>query len=518
MAEDIELALYVDTVSIHLFRRIEISEVYSALKGGKIEGSFGDHKDRKEDEGSLYETLMPPLNPTSLNSNGLKPPRPSVAREMTGGVNVKDTSARMGIGAVTSMSVDESGAEKQYQDIRQHILDTSPIHESRERVEIMLGDKAFQITEKETRAAMCAQMQQIQSVPHPPTRSIRVTTLQNLPPPWLRRFLHRLPFLLRLLLMPLSYLHPIAIASMSVAGSGRWLKTILDQNIFEDYAEKDSKIKSLNERIGHWLEDAKFCLDVTDIDALGQVPLRTVNDIVSYIRCANIMLFRTALDSRSIESVIQLGGCDVTVVVPSYLLPHHEHLLPAEPTDQAEREQVDAIDEADGPPKEVQAEHDLEKLQKDEAEVLVSVHGKFPAYMDQSLLNFIAALVKATKMIEMEKEGDKDNDDDYDDEGNVPRSTDSPTEPSSPTDDSESGIKRRGSKLVDKVKDVRLNFKGGVKKAVVSGMVNDRWIAQLVGRFAAKLERLQGDIGYSGGIPVALEVYRTAGLPSKLLT
>ena len=60
----------------------------------------------------------------------------------------------------------------------------------------------------------------------------------------------------------------------------------------------------------------------------------------------------------------------------------------------------------------------------------------------------------------------------------------------------------------------------GMKKAVVGGIVNDRWIAKMVGKITKQLETAQGDIGYSGNIPVALEAYRPAKgtkLPSKLL-
>jgi hypothetical protein len=46
---------------------------------------------------------------------------------------------------------------------------------------------------------------------------------------------------------------------------------------------------------------------------------------------------------------------------------------------------------------------------------------------------------------------------------------------------------------------------------VVDGVVNDRWIAKLVGKITKKLEAARGDVGYSGDIPVPLEVYRNTG-------
>lgn len=37
---------------------------------------------------------------------------------------------------------------------------------------------------------------------------------------------------------------------------------------------------------------------------------------------------------------------------------------------------------------------------------------------------------------------------------------------------------------------------------------SNRWIAKLVAKVTKKLETAQGDVGYSGNIPVALEPYR----------
>jgi hypothetical protein len=48
--------------------------------------------------------------------------------------------------------------------------------------------------------------------------------------------------------------------------------------------------------------------------------------------------------------------------------------------------------------------------------------------------------------------------------------------------------------------------------------VNDNWLAKLVWKITKMLEMAQGDIGYSGNIPVELEKYRPrerVPLPSK---
>lgn len=42
----------------------------------------------------------------------------------------------------------------------------------------------------------------------------------------------------------------------------------------------------------------------------------------------------------------------------------------------------------------------------------------------------------------------------------------------------------------------------------MSAMANDRWIARLVGKVMKKLEHAQGEIGYSGEVPIPLDKYR----------
>lgn len=200
------------------------------------------------------------------------------------------------------------------------------------------------------------------------------------------------------------------------------------------------------------------------------------------------MAYRTLPKEVSLHQVIRLGGADATFNVPTFLLPHHEHILPAVPTARDKAKLAQSVSDADGMPKTIQAEAELEQAQKDETKVKMSVHASLPACFDQELLNFIAALVKATKVVEMEKEPNA-------------------------MDEEVSGFK-------DFTRNLHKATKEGMKKAVVGGIVNDKWIAKMVGKICKTLETAQGDVGYSGNIPVALEEYRAAEgvtLPSKLL-
>lgn len=49
-----------------------------------------------------------------------------------------------------------------------------------------------------------------------------------------------------------------------------------------------------------------------------------------------------------------------------------------------------------------------------------------------------------------------------------------------------------------------------MKKAAIEGIVNDQWIAKMVGKVTKLLETAMGDVGYTGSLPVSLAPYRPA--------
>lgn len=225
---------------------------------------------------------------------------------------------------------------------------------------------------------------------------------------------------------------------------------------------------------------------MVDIAGLAQIPFVSNFDIVAYLGFGDVMAYRTMPEASALTQIVRLGGADATFTVPSFLLPHHEHILPHVPSAEDKEELSNEIGAADGKPKTIQAEHELEKAQKDQCNVKMSVHASLPACFDQELLNFVAALVKATKVVEMEKE---------------PNALDEEV---------------RGFK--DFTRNLHRATKDHMKRVAVDGIVNDKWIAKMVGKIAKKFETAQGDLGYSGDIPVPLAPYRPApDLPSKLL-
>ena len=252
---------------------------------------------------------------------------------------------------------------------------------------------------------------------------------------------------------------------------------MLVENIFYDYPSQDTGIANLKHRISSWLSDANFAIGLGGITGIAAVPFIPTYDIHCQLGFEDVMAYRALPADLELTQVIRLGGADAAFTVPSFLLPHHEHLLPAKYTPEDKQQLEQNVDEADGKPKKIQASHELSQAHKDETNVNISVHARLPACFSQELLDFIAALVKATKVVEIQKEP-------------------------SVMDEEVHGIKEFSQAL-------RGGFKEGVKKVVVDGVVSDRWIAKMVGKITRTLEVARGEVGYSGDIPVGLGIYRT---------
>jgi hypothetical protein len=66
-------------------------------------------------------------------------------------------------------------------------------------------------------------------------------------------------------------------------------------------------------------------------------------------------------------------------------------------------------------------------------------------------------------------------------------------------------------------KAVRTDLNDKMRKVAMDAAANDKWIAKLVGKVTKKLETMQGDVGYSGDLPVPLDVYRKKAEPASKL-
>lgn len=449
LSDDMELAIQADVVRIPLFRKIEIGDVYANIKGGEYEMTFGNLEEstRDKDGDPIMGMDTPLLRAATLNgdSDTIK----MISKMTEGSSTPRDSSTKAGMDNVTALSPDNDEANAYYRKTLELIERTDSSNQARKRLARAAAAQSTDTTlnvsnDKDLRAAICSELHNKTSISHPPIRSIKVTTLQNLSPPWVRTLLHRLPMLLRLLLNPLSYFHPIHISSVTAAGSGRWISYMLGEHIFQDYGQDTAEIRRLEQKITAWLSEANFVLQLADILGLAQTPFLPGFDINCQLKIDDVMAYRSLPASVELKQVTRLGGADATFAIPTFLLPHHEHILPAVPTRQDKKQMEKEVEVADGLPKTVQAQQSLEQAVKDETNVKMSVHASLPACFDQELLNFIAALVKATKVVEMEKE---------------PNAMD-----------------REVNGIKDFSKNLSKGMKDGMKKAVVGGIVNDQCV------------------------------------------
>jgi hypothetical protein len=500
LSNDMELAISTEKVTIAFFRGIEISDCFANVKGGEREMTFGhlDAQSKDEDGNALMVEATPLLTAAAANADTSRPRMVKMTSHMTNGTDLRESTAREGFKSITKLSPNDELAVKQYEQTLDWIQKSNMVEQCRKAVkeDVKIQQPGEGHEEEvvdlrninEIRAAICSRMHTTPSVPHPPETSIKVTTLQNLSSPRQRRFMHRLPMLLRLLLNPIAYFHPVTISSITAGGSGKWIAHMLKGMIFKDYPDDVKELAKLEDRILQWLSDANFVAQLADIHGIASVPFLTSFDIATLLKIGDVMAYRTVVSAPELEQVLRLGGADASFEIPSFLLPHHEHLLPPKPLEKDIAELTRAVSMADGKPHKKQAQHDLAQAKKDEANVQISVHARLPACFSQELLDFISAVVKATKVAEI-------------DGGH------------SALDDREKGFKAL-SKAVAK------DMRDGMKKTMVDGIVNDKWIAKMVGKITKKLEEAQGEVGYSGDIPVQLEKYRLPeGHPeaSKLL-
>ncbi|KAK4504912.1 hypothetical protein PRZ48_002875 [Zasmidium cellare] len=426
LTEGMHICLYCDGVAVRIWRSVTIDAIYGVLKQEKFAVEL--------------ESLSQPKKGTEASFDP--------AQETTTG-DVK--------------------AHSVYQSIRHQIRHTSPIQQCRKQT----GRQDSPQLDEKIRAATCKKLDRFTSVPHRPEHSIQASTILQFIPLWIRRFLSRMPFILRLILMPLSYLHPIKTASASVSASGSWMAGIMRDRAYSIHGEDRDDIKELERAMTSCMENAMFCLDLADIQALAQVSIRASQDMVAYLWCGSSTMMRIETGWNKVAPAISLEGMDATFIIPPYFLPSHEHLLPPPPSSRAgEKEQ-----------------------QADEADVEFSFHLSLPVVVDGAMIDFLTDFINATIAIEMEDE----------DTGNAEDLTD------------KSRIDRTKIKITAAAHGAGGSIKKGIKKAAFS-TTNDSWIPKLVNGLASQLEGLHGHVGYSGRLPVSLQHFRGDGkLPTKLL-
>ncbi|KAH6612645.1 hypothetical protein C7974DRAFT_82077 [Boeremia exigua] len=520
LSDEVELGIQVDKVTVPLFREIRVDDVYANIKGGEWEVTFGDVPYGKPDPAEEDSDDSMIVADTAILKAAAKARPAEVIRSLTADVVPTDSEdTKSAFSSVKQLSPDDEKANQKYRQYIKNIHDESAIQIAKKQlVEMSLKDENCLDPDKadDLRAAICAQIHSGPSIPHPPSRSIRVSTLRKTSYPNVKRWLHRFPFLYRLMLFPICYFHTVKFKSVSAAGSGKWFVALMRKYLFKHYSSQDSEIRRLEARISAFFSEANFCVELTKIMTSASFPLNTNYDIKCNFDMSSVMAYRSLPDAVELKRVVELGGLDAILNVPIFLFPHHEHIFPVKPTDLEKMELETEISEAENTSKMMQKQKTLKRLTKDEANMHVSAHAHLPMVVSQEMLNFIAAIVKATKVIESDKDFE---------EAKVLREL---KRVSSNTSDAESvsslnsvasdatvsedkSFKSFLRKVDSGFKDASQKTAAGMRKAGVntmSAMANDRWIARLVGKVTRKLEKAQGEVGYSGDVPIALAPYR----------
>ena len=518
LSDEIELGIQVDKVTVPLFREIHVDDVYANIKGGEWEVMFGEVPYGIPDEEDSDDSMI--VADTAILKAAAAARPAEMLRSMTADAPPTDSEdAKSAFSSVKQLSPDDERANIKYRHYVKHIHDTSSIQiAKKELIEKSRKDENNLDPDKDDdlRAAICAHIHSGPSIPHPPSKSIRVSTLRKTSYPNVKRWLHRLPFLYRVMLFPICYFHTVKFKSVTAAGSGKWFVALMRKYLFKHYSSQDGEIRRLEARISSFFAEANFCVELTKIESSASFPINTNYDIKCHFEMADVLAYRSLPDAVELKRVVELGGLDAILNVPIFLFPHHEHIFPEIPTDLEKMELETEIGETENVAKIMQAQKTLKQMKKDEANMHISAHAHLPMVVSQEMLNFIAAIVKATKVIESDK--------DFEDQkvlrdlkrvSTNASDTESVSSMNSVASDTTVNDDRSFKSFLRKVdtgfKDASQKTAAGMRKAgvsTVSAMANDRWIARLVGKITRKLEKAQGELGYSGDVPIALEPYR----------
>lgn len=525
LSDEVELGIQVDKVTVPLFREIQVDDVYANIKGGEWEVTFGDVPYGKPDPADEDSDDSMIVADTAILKAAAKA-RPEMVREMTADAPPTDSEdTKSAFSSTKQLSPDDERAQQKYRQYIRHINETSSIHIAKQQLlEKSRRDENNLDPDKidDLRAAICAQIHSGPSIPHPPTKSIRVSTLRKTSYPNVKRWLHRFPFLYRLMLFPICYFHTVKFKSISAAGSGKWFVALMRKYLFKHYSSQDGEIRRLEARISAFFSEANFCVELTKIISSASFPINTNYDIKCHFDMSDVMAYRSLPDGVDLKRVVELGGLDAILNVPIFLFPHHEHIFPEKPTDLDKLSLKTEIAETDSAAKATQAQKSLKQLQKDQAAMHVSAHAHLPMVVSQEMLNFIAAIVKATKVIESDKDFEEakvlrelkrvsSNVSDTESVSSLNSVASDATTTTVGGGDDNKSFKSFLRKVDTGFKDASQKTAAGMRKAgvsTVSAMANDRWIARLVGKITRKLEKAQGEVGYSGDVPISLEQYR----------
>jgi hypothetical protein len=513
-----EIHVHTDSLEIRLFRRIAIGEIYAAHKclEDEREPAF------EVDDDTLPTQVVPPgVDESRIVEDNVRHEVNAQHRYWTS-TDAKIAGSKPAKGSTRTTVLDDEDAASRYAEFLNRIRTSGGLYQTRERLTNAHKDGEYtEIELIELRAMLCTELRRTGLTP--PEHADRITTSKlatMFPEPNVFEYV---PSAMRALLWLASHTHTIDCPSISVAGSGHWLHDLLSQFIFRHRSTDDQRIRELEREIAEWLSVGEYCVDLADITALGQVPLRSMYNIKSEIRSTSIAVSRVDVESDTSTQIASLAGVDGTFVIPICLLPNHSHLVPPEPTawevaaaeskrrEAAEkREQEDA--KATSPTTKPETGNVKQRSSEDQSEektkeeevdldalgVLMSIRVTLPAHFDESILSFAATLSKAAQMLDIE-------------ESFVDPPTPTFEEDLDPMDNFREKFSKRSKRLGSAMKHPLQTAHGAfhreMRKATVM-RVNGAWFAKWTNKILEQLAWLNGDVGYTFEIPVSLKPYR----------
>ncbi|KAK6529464.1 hypothetical protein TWF281_008637 [Arthrobotrys megalospora] len=542
--EGLEVCLRTEKAIARFGRCVEIGDVYVTLKTEMDTGPGSVFAIRRS---NTFDTMKDSRRPEQLQSKSLGDVLEKVK-------DVTDTQY---------LDDDESYAIREYSKRLNHIHENTAIHTARKRLLSLASDKYSHFTIKEKKAMIASALQTAASITHPPTWSIAVSHLKARTPAWIHEFNNRFPVVQRTMLNVIAHLHPVKCNGVIGNLTGLFASGMLEQAVFKQYKDENKEISKLASRVQTWLETGNFVVQVSKINGVAQVPSTVSYDILTSIKTSTVQVFKVLVapeisdplldedDAISVESaasnasnhsgksgvsftikdkagikqekdkgiseVARINGLSGTVEVPSMLLPHHEYLFPPPPASRGKggrtlakvEEDVAVFREEDDRLEDDVLTDDFDGRKtpagitdsegKDEVYVIATALASLPAQFNSTILHFATALLKASKLIEIEKGISiigRDNgaamDGGDEDEGSAAAT---PTRSRS--------LSRMGTRI------------SKAMKRTFTGAVDDAWIARLVGRLVGKVEGLRGEVGYKMPIPVDLGPRRLQGLGPK---
>jgi hypothetical protein len=418
-----EIHVHTDSLEIKLFRRIAIGEIYAA------------HKCLEDEREPAFEVDddSPPMQDIPRGADESRIVEDNVRHEINAqhrhgaSTDARTTASKPAKDSIRTTALDDEAAASRYAEFVNKIHTSGGLYQTRERLRnAHEGGEYTEIELIELRAMLCTELRRTGLTP--PDHADRITTskLATLfPEPNIFEYV---PSAMRALLWLASHTHTIDCPSISVAGSGHWLYDLLSQFIFRHRSTDDQRIRELEREISEWLSVGEYCVDLADITALGQVPLRSMYNIKSEIRSTSIAVSRVDVESDTSTQMASLAGVDGTFVIPTCLLPNHKHLVPPEPTvyelaaaeskrreaaEKQEQQDAKATSETTKPdtgnvkqrPSEEQSgeKPKEEEVDLDALGILMSIRVTLPAHFDESCLSFAATLSKAAQMLDIEE-------------------------------------------------------------------------------------------------------------------